>query len=99
MLRALRRAYRSIALEMDPSCIDTAQGSACRRPGVWITLNGAPREIAPGTTIADLVRILGLRAELVAVEVNGELVARGEQRATVIAERDAVELVTLVGGG
>ena len=64
-----------------------------------ILLNGAPHEIAAQATIEELLCSLGLRPELVAVEVNRALVARGEHATTVLAELDTVELVTLVGGG
>jgi len=64
-----------------------------------VELNGAVREVAPGTTVAELVRALGLASERVAVERNGSLVRRAEHESTVLAEGDRLELVTLVGGG
>ncbi len=64
-----------------------------------IRLNGAERELSEGTTVADLVAELGLRAAQVAVERNHELVAREQHAGTVLVEGDRVEVVTLVGGG
>jgi sulfur carrier protein len=64
-----------------------------------ITLNGAPRSCPPGTTVGDLLRELGLRPEVVAVEINRQLVPRRERDGRVLAAGDRVELVTLVGGG
>lgn len=64
-----------------------------------ITLNGDPRRIAPGSTVDALVRDLGLRPEVVAVELNERLVNRSQRASTLVREGDRVEVVTLVGGG
>lgn len=64
-----------------------------------VLVNGEARELAPGCTVAELVELLGLAGKPVAVERNQALVPRGAQGATVLAEGDRVELVTLVGGG
>lgn len=64
-----------------------------------VLVNGVARELAPGTTVAALLSELGLAGTAVAVERNQRLVPRTEQAATVLAEGDRIELVTLVGGG
>jgi sulfur carrier protein len=64
-----------------------------------IRLNGEPRTVAPRTTVDGLVRELGLRPEVVAVELNERLVARDLRPSTVLHEGDRLEVVTLVGGG
>jgi sulfur carrier protein len=64
---------------------------------IW--LNGAGRAIAPGTTVDALVHELGLRPEVVAVEVDERLVPRSERGTRVLREGERVEVVTLVGGG
>ena len=64
-----------------------------------LTVNGDVREAPTDATIWTLLESLGLRPEIVAVEVNGELVPRvthGERR---LVEGDRIEFVTLVGGG
>jgi len=66
---------------------------------IRIEVNGAPREVAEGTTIARLLRELALPPEQVAVERNGALVRRAEHATATLAEGDALEIVTLVGGG
>ncbi len=66
---------------------------------VQITLNGERREIPAALSVADLVRNLGLRPDHVAVEVNSDLVTRSRLPATMIADGDVLEVVTLVGGG
>ncbi|MCC6407910.1 MAG: sulfur carrier protein ThiS [Planctomycetes bacterium] len=64
-----------------------------------IQLNGERRELAPATTIADLVRSLGWLPEQVAVEQNGRVVRRAEHATRALATGDSIEVVTLVGGG
>ena len=63
-----------------------------------ITVNGQPRRVPEGTTVADLVRQSGLREDQVAVEVNRRVV-RTADYGREVAEGDVVELVTFVGGG
>lgn len=64
-----------------------------------IELNGVRREVHEGLSVADLILELGLRPEIVAVEVNQDLVTRDRRAATVLRSGDRVELVTMVGGG
>lgn len=66
---------------------------------IAVHVNGAPREIPAGTSIEALITILGLRRELVAVEVNRELVRRAHHGERLLAEGDQVEVVEFVGGG
>lgn len=64
-----------------------------------VSLNGETRRVAQGASIAQLLVQLGLRPELVAVELNRELVPRRLHAETRLRAGDHVELVTLVGGG
>jgi len=64
-----------------------------------ITVNGETREVPGGTTVATLVESLGVPRQATAVEVNRELVPRSQHAARPLADGDAVEIVTLVGGG
>ena len=64
-----------------------------------ITVNGQPREVPDGTTVARLLEMLPTAGGPVAVEVNREIVPRSQHAARRLAEGDAVEIVTLVGGG
>ncbi len=66
---------------------------------IRIELNGDPRELRAGTSVAGLIEQLGLRPEVVAVEVNQDLVPRAQHARREIAPGDRVEVVTLVGGG
>jgi len=64
-----------------------------------ITVNGEPRSILPGTTVAQLVAQCNLQPIRVAVERNEELVPRAQFDRTVLREGDRIEIVTFVGGG
>ena len=64
-----------------------------------IEVNGKPREIANGASVASLLEDLGVKQPHVAVELNLEVVPRAEHAATALQEGDRLEVVTLVGGG
>jgi sulfur carrier protein len=66
---------------------------------VPIHVNGQPREVATGTTVASLLDLMGLAGKPVAVERNREVVPRARHATTELAAGDRVELVTFVGGG
>ena len=64
-----------------------------------IVVNGQSREVADGTTLADLIGEMEIQPRHVAVEVNLELVPRTQHAAHELKEGDNLEVVTLVGGG
>ena len=64
-----------------------------------IQFNGLPREVSAGLTVAALLAELELRPAYVAVEINQQLVPRGQHGQRELHEGDQVEVVTLVGGG
>jgi len=64
-----------------------------------VFVNQQPREIAPGTTIAELLGLLELVPRYLAVERNRQLVPRTEHADCVLEPDDQLEIVTLVGGG
>lgn len=64
-----------------------------------IVVNGEPREVGVGTTVADLVAALGLKPEQVAVERNKEIVRRPDHATTHLEDDDRLEVVTFFGGG
>ena len=63
------------------------------------TVNGEPREIPAGATLADLVGQLVESPRGVAAAVNGEVVPRRAWPATPLADHDVIEVVTAVQGG
>ena len=66
---------------------------------ITITVNDEARQIAPASTIRDLLDTLELGTGRVAVEVNKQLVTRTLHEEHQLREGDRVEIVTLVGGG
>lgn len=64
-----------------------------------VVVNGAPKDVETGATIASLLASLGVDARRIAVEKNREIVPRAEHATTPLADGDRVEIVTMVGGG
>lgn len=64
-----------------------------------VTANGDPVEVAVGSTVDDLLVMMGLGGRWVLVERNGEPVDRRHLTTTVLAEGDRLELVRAVAGG
>lgn len=64
-----------------------------------IKLNGQDATISDHTTIAQLLDSIHLDPRRAAVEVNEDLVTRGDFAHTRISDGDRIEVVTLVGGG
>lgn len=65
-----------------------------------LLVNGEPTVLEPApASVAELLVQLRLPVERVAVELNGEIVTRAERAARSVKDGDAVEVVTLVGGG
>ncbi len=66
---------------------------------ITLTVNGEPKSVAAGLTVADLIKAMTLDKGAVAAEVNRRLVPKREHAAAILADGDRVELVSLVGGG
>jgi sulfur carrier protein len=64
-----------------------------------ITLNGRPHELSGTPTIDELIERLSVKANQVAVAVNGEVIRRPDWPATRVHDGDVVEVVRAVGGG
>ncbi len=64
-----------------------------------ISVNGEPRAIPPGQTVAALLGSLGLDQRKVAVERNEAIVARSLYDATPLDAGDRIEIVHFIGGG
>lgn len=66
-----------------------------------IDLNGEPRELPEGATLADAVRESGAECEArgVAVALDGEVVPRGEWGSTPLAQGRRVEVLAAIQGG
>lgn len=66
---------------------------------IRIQLNGEPREVPAGTSVAALIETLGHAGRRVAIEVNREIVPKSTHDRHMLAEGDVVELVHALGGG
>jgi sulfur carrier protein len=68
---------------------------------VRLVLNGEPRELPDGATVADAVDASGAPESHagVAVAVDGEVVPRGVWRRQALAEGQQVEVLQAVQGG
>jgi sulfur carrier protein len=67
-----------------------------------ITLNGEARTLAEfeaSTTLDLVIAALGLKADRVAVERNGEIARRAAWNSLMVEEGDKLEVVHFVGGG
>jgi sulfur carrier protein len=64
-----------------------------------IRVNGDPRDIAPGTTLAEVVAELSTAPSGIAAAVNEAVVPRGAWAGTPLAADDRVEILTAVQGG
>ncbi len=66
---------------------------------IVIRLDGVPRALPAGTTLAELIGQLGHTPQAVGTAVNGQFVARATRAARVLAEDDAVLLFQPIVGG
>jgi thiazole synthase len=66
---------------------------------ISVTVNGEPRRVTAGATIAAMLRELGIDPARVAVERNLAIVPRSTVDTVEIAEADIFEIVHFVGGG
>lgn len=64
-----------------------------------ILLNGETRDLAEGSSVADLIASLDLAGRRVAVELNGEIAPRSRHADLTLRSGDRVEIVHAIGGG
>ena len=68
-------------------------------PLVNLLVNGDPRSVSSGCTVAELIDALGLQTRRVAIAVNRDVVPRSEFTTHQLAADDRVEILEAVGGG
>lgn len=66
---------------------------------ISVQFNGKKLDVPKGASIADLLVQAEMRNQLVAVEVNLEIVPLEQHESHVVSDGDSIEAVTLVGGG
>ncbi len=64
-----------------------------------VSVNGEPREFAPGTALDSVVRSLTRAPSGVAAALNETVVPRAQWPSTALREGDRVEILTAVQGG
>lgn len=64
-----------------------------------LTVNGEARAVPSGSSVTELLALIGLAARKVAVERNLEIVPRSQYSMTILAAGDAIEIVHFIGGG
>jgi sulfur carrier protein len=68
---------------------------------VIVQVNGRPEELPEGSTVADVVKLVGVDGQRrgVAVAVDGEVVRSADWERTKLSERQTLEVVRAVQGG
>lgn len=66
---------------------------------IQVRLNGKQRSVPAGLTVKGLLDSLGLRPELVVVELNREILKREAYPQAPVRNGDTLEVVHFVGGG
>ena len=64
-----------------------------------LTINGEARSFESPLTLTELIELLGLKLDRVAVEHNLKLTSRAQWGSTALADGDRLEIVQFVGGG
>jgi thiazole synthase len=64
-----------------------------------LTVNGELRKADPGTTVAGLLRVMGIDPARVAVEKNRDVVPRTTWGEAGLSDGDKIEIVAFIGGG
>ena len=64
-----------------------------------VHINGDEKQFSDGLSLAELIFQLGMKADRVAVELNREIVQRGQWADVRLNEGDKLEIVHFVGGG
>ncbi len=64
-----------------------------------LQINGEDQAYDGPPTLASLIASMGLKSDRVAVELNRDIVPRGQWEKTGLSEGDRLEIVHFVGGG
>ena len=63
-----------------------------------VKVNGEFKDVA-GKTIGEYLATTNYDVRRIALELNGDIVPKGDYDNTVLAEGDSIEIVSFVGGG
>ncbi len=64
-----------------------------------VLVNGEPRSVPAGATVAALLGLLGVHGRRLAVAVNRSVVPRSRYDRVALAAGDRIEILEAVGGG
>ncbi len=64
-----------------------------------VVINGKKEQLDDGSTVANVLEKRNVRKEMVAVEVNGEVVHRDQYELLVLKDGDKVEFLFYMAGG
>ena len=64
-----------------------------------ITLNGDPFRLGGEVSVAQLVELLKMKPNRVAVEINRDVIPKARYAQTIVRAGDIVEVINFVGGG
>lgn len=64
-----------------------------------VSINGKSEELQEGTSVTELLSARKIRAEMVSVELNGEVLQRSKFTTQRLSEGDKVEFLYYMGGG
>ncbi len=64
-----------------------------------VKVNGETREFKEGTTLYDVIHLLGLEERVMAAAVNMQIVKQDEWKSALLDDGDTIELLDFVGGG
>jgi sulfur carrier protein len=67
--------------------------------GMTLFINGEEKSFADSLSLTQLVELLGMKGDRVAVELNREIVPRAQWTETYLKDGDHLEIVHFVGGG
>jgi thiamine biosynthesis protein ThiS len=64
-----------------------------------VFINGEKKEVPGSANLSQLLELLSLPAQRIAIELNREVVSRKDWETTAVNEGDRIEIVHFVGGG
>ena len=64
-----------------------------------IIVNGTEQHCPPDVNLSGLLDLLELQGRKIALEINQEVIPRGEFDAYILHEGDIVEIIHAIGGG
>ena len=66
---------------------------------IQVTVNGEPKQVPSGESLAALLTKLNIAADRVAIELNKAIVRKRDWNETPVPNGSAIEIVEFVGGG